>query len=400
MPPFLRRSVCLALPALVLFSACRRPVQESAASPAGPPSARWERVAHPADSSASAAAFHVTDDRLFMTWVEKMDGKYTLRQAEFDDPDFKGMRTITGGDGWMLHWADLPGAAGSVSDLYAWHQLKNPADAHASDIRLYRAVGNRWEGPFEVHAPTPVGEHAFVSASALPDGTFGMAWLQPSPAGKGTELAFRSYHTGKATDIVVLDSLVCDCCPTAMAGTDSTVIVAYRDRSPDNVRDISYQVWDRGVWSGPKPLGAEGWQIDGCPVNGPAVAARGPYAVIVWWTQVNGQGEVRYALSENYGWDFGPAKRLDEANPIGQVGAAMDEEGDALLTWVAPLDKGRNAIYAYNVAQALLDTVAIVPAQQAVGKPVVTANSYGRFLIAWKGAKGIEVIATTDLAYE
>ena len=109
----------------------------------------------------------MTDERLFMTWVEKRDGAYELRQSEYEYDDFGVPRTIRRGTDWMLHWADLPGAAGSAADLYAWHQTKNPADPHASDIRLYRALGNRWEGPLGVHAPTPVGECSVKSVAGI-----------------------------------------------------------------------------------------------------------------------------------------------------------------------------------------------------------------------------------------
>lgn len=385
--------LCLTLLAL---SACGRARKDEAAA-STPTLAHWEEVDNPSEAGASAASFHTTDGRLFFTWVEDNGKVAALKQAEFTVVGFDQAATIRSGADWMVHWADLQGAAGTALDRYAWHEVRNPAEEHATDILLYRAIGNGWQGPLEVHAPTPAGEHAFVSGAALPEGGFGLAWLQPSAdtvGGHKTELAFRPYLLGKPGDLLVVDSLVCDCCPTAMACTDSTVLLAYRDRSPTGVRDISYQLWDRGRWSGTMPLGAEGWEIDGCPVNGPAVAASGSKAVIAWWTQHGDRAEVRFAVSSDYGRTFSQAETIDEEAPIGHVSASIDGKGETLITWLAPLDSGNKAIFAYRYLEGAVDTVAVFPAQQAVGRPVATANPFGEFLVACQGPKGILVFSS------
>ena len=58
------------------------------------------------------------------------------------------------------------------------------------------------------------------------------------------------------------------------AGGDAAVVV-YRDRSEKEVRDMSVVRFAGGRWSAPRTLAADGWEINGCPVNGPAVAADG-----------------------------------------------------------------------------------------------------------------------------
>jgi hypothetical protein len=379
--------------AMLLLAACTTPRKQEERSEE-PARVYWEEVATDADTSASAPAFHNTGGRLFLTWVEQNGETYLLQQAEHYPDGFDEVATIRSGKGWMVHWADLPGAAGAPSDRYAWHAVHNPAGDHATDISLYRSVGNVWSGPLEVHRPTPVGEHAFVSACALPEGGLGMAWLQPSTdtvGGHKTELAFRSYLLGQPGDLQVLDGLVCDCCPTSMASTDSTVLVVYRDRSATGVRDISYQLWDHGQWSGPQPLGEEGWEIDGCPVNGPAVAAKGQHVVIAWWTQAEGQAAVRCALSSDYGRTFDPIRTIDQESPIGQVGVAMSEEARPMVTWLAPMDSSQQAILAYFPDSEEYDTVAVFPAGLHVGKPIAIASPYMGFLVTCKREHGIAV---------
>jgi hypothetical protein len=390
------KSLATALFALLLL-ACERQASETAtkapdASPTVSP--HWSVLYTVGDSSARLPNIHWTGDMQYLTWVEQEGKTSHLRQAELNSDGANSVKSIRSGEDWMLHWADLPGAGGTPLNRYAWHQIHNPADAHASDIRLYRAIGNGWDGPIAVHAPTPVGEHAFVSGCAMLDGQFGMAWLQPSADtshGGATELAFRTFNMGKGGETRVLDARVCDCCPTAMASTDSTVIVAYRDRSDAEIRDVHYQLWDNGNWSGPLPLGAEGWRLEGCPVNGPTVAASGEHALIAWWTQHSGQGTVHFATSSDYGRHFELAQEFQSGVANGQVSAAMQIDGSALITWLAPMDSAKQAILAYYHPMGHLDTVAIFPETQQLVRPIVGLGEAVGFTVVWKGPGGIVV---------
>ena len=47
-------------------------------------------------------------------------------------------------------------------------------------------------------------------------------------------------------------------------------VAVYRDRSPEEIRDISVVRLVDGVWTEPAPVHADNWMIEGCPVNGPA----------------------------------------------------------------------------------------------------------------------------------
>src|SRR5688500_16481070 len=73
----------------------------------------------------------------------------------------------------------------------------------------------------------------------------------------------------------VVDHRVCDCCQTAAATTERSVLVAYRDRSEKEIRDIYVSRFENGKWSAGVPVHADNWEINGCPVNGPAIAASG-----------------------------------------------------------------------------------------------------------------------------
>src|SRR5262249_19852136 len=83
---------------------------------------------------------------------------------------------------------------------------------------------------------------------------------------------------------VLLDSRVCECCQTAAAPTPDGIVVVYRDRSEKEVRDISILRSKNGKWSEPEPLSKDGWEINGCPVNGPAISSSGKNVAVAWYT--------------------------------------------------------------------------------------------------------------------
>jgi len=63
-----------------------------------------------------------------------------------------------------------------------------------------------------------------------------------------------------------------------------------------------------GAWANPVATGAEGWEIEGCPVNGPAIAAAGDRVAVAWFTAAGDTPRVRFASSTDGAASFGPAK--------------------------------------------------------------------------------------------
>ena len=67
---------------------------------------------------------------------------------------------------------------------------------------------------------------------------------------------------------VLIDKRVCSCCPTSITPADNGVLAVYRDRSAEEVRDISYvhgaYAHGAGVrWTRPRPCHVDGWEIPG-----------------------------------------------------------------------------------------------------------------------------------------
>jgi hypothetical protein len=119
-----------------------------------------------------------------------------------------------------------------------------------------------------------------------------------------------------------------------MAMTARGPLVAYRDRSADEIRDISYVRRDASGWTKPQALRADGWKINGCPVNGPQVDAIGNDVATAWFTAANEQQRVYVAFSNDGGATFGNAITVDDGKPAGRVDVVLLNARTALVTWL------------------------------------------------------------------
>ena len=139
---------------------------------------------------------------------------------------------------------------------------------------------------------------------------------------------------GAQTSETAIDTRVCECCQTSAAETTNGIIVAYRDRSDDEVRDIRVVRVVDGKWSAPTLVHADGWTIHGCPVNGPAIAAQGSQVAVAWFTAAAGEGWTFVAYSSDGGRTFDAPIRVDDGQSRGQVDVAMLPDGTAAVSWV------------------------------------------------------------------
>jgi hypothetical protein len=132
-----------------------------------------------------------------------------------------------------------------------------------------------------------------------------------------------------------LDERVCDCCQTAAVATPEGLVVAYRDRTAAEVRDVAVTRRTAGVWSAPTAVAADGWTIAGCPVNGPALAADGRRLTVAWFTGAGDRARVQVALSADGGASFSAPAEVDSAAPLGRVGLVAAGDGTAVVSWLA-----------------------------------------------------------------
>ena len=109
---------------------------------------------------------------------------------------------------------------------------------------------------------------------------------------------------------------VCYCCKTALAaGAGETLFAAWRHVYPGSFRDMAFAMSRDGgqTFSAPVRVSEDGWAIDACPDDGPAMAVdAGGTVHLVWPTVLGGnnpQGAIFYASTTD-GQHFTPKQRV------------------------------------------------------------------------------------------
>ena len=149
---------------------------------------------------------------------------------------------------------------------------------------------------------------------------------------------------------VQIDNRVCECCKTSMTMTPDGAVAVYRDRSDKEIRDISISRFSNGKWSPPEALTNDGWKIEGCPINGPAVSSSGKNLAVAWFTAPGEKPQVNVLLSSDSGKTFGKKVRIDEGNPAGRVDVLSLPSGDAVVSWIERTDKNGPQVHMRQVA--------------------------------------------------
>jgi len=279
-----------------------------------------------------------------LSWVEKdtTNNTQTLRFSHWENGSWSEAKTIARGSDWFVNWADFPAlAAQDDGRLFASWLVKSAAATYAYDVTLaYSNDGGKlWSEPFSPHNDKTPTEHGFVSMQPLNDGNFAISWLdgrQMVEDGPMT-LRFATINAaGEVTNQALLDNRVCDCCQTSMTlAGDGSVLVAYRDRSEKEIRDMSIVRFSDSAWSSPAAISSDGWLIAGCPVNGPALSASKSLVAACWFTMgADSKAKVLCAFSKDFGKSFGSPIRIDTGDPLGRVDILFIDEDIALVSWL------------------------------------------------------------------
>jgi hypothetical protein len=137
---------------------------------------------------------------------------------------------------------------------------------------------------------------------------------------------------------------------------------------------------------------ADGWQIAGCPVNGPAAAAAGSELAAAWYTAAGQRPRILVAFSGDAGATFEPPIEVDAPlgarAPLGRVGIVVDRPGEALVSWIAAeREDGRLLIrrIARDRRRGAELEIAAVAASRASGSPRLALLGI-HAVLAWTGA--------------
>jgi len=349
--------------------------------------------------------------RVYLSWIERLsEGRVSLRFSVLEKEKWSAPQTIAEGSNWFVNWADFPSMIALPDGSLAAHWLaKSGPGTFEYDVTISRSFngGKTWGKPFVPHRDGVKAEHGFVSLFAAKDGNLAAVWLdgremKPSEGsgsdhghghGNMTLRYVKIKRDGTLTDEAVLDTRVCECCQTSAAMTADGPVVVYRDRSEQEIRDTSIVRLRDSQWSQPVSVFKDDWQINGCPVNGPSVAAAGRRVAVAWYTGVNNKPRVKLAFSNDAGVSFGEPITVDDGNPAGRVETLLLADGNALVCWLEKIQGGGEVRVRRVKPDGKFDAAMVVsttgaarsngfPQMARVGKTLVFAWTGARVLTA------------------
>jgi hypothetical protein len=328
--------------ALLGLAACASPDRKA------PAAARVTPLPSPAGPG-SGEPFLATDSTgaVHMTWLEKTgDSTHAVRYARLNGQAWSEPTTVVERRDLFVNWADYPSVIATPAGRLLVHWLqRSGAGRYAYDVRIAQSSdsGKTWTEGSVLHTDRSASEHGFVALWIGPGDSVTAAWLdgRHMTAGEGGHgkgaMSVQSVSVGSTGALGAeqpVDLRTCDCCQVAATVAASGPVVAYRDRTEDEIRDIAVVRLVAGRWTAPSIVHADGWRIEACPVNGPALAARGDTVAIAWFTGAQDTARVRVAFSVDGGQRFAAPVRVDGGAPAGRVGISLDENGDALVSWL------------------------------------------------------------------
>lgn len=359
------------LAALISTSACGpEPALEPVPFPGGPGSGQ-PRLTADADGGA------------VLSWLEPVGEETALRYVPVTADGFGAPREVVRRERMFINWADFPAVTPIGGNRWFAHWLEIQPDSFgAYDVKTAVSGdgGLTWSMAEQMNEDETETEHGFVSVFPW-DGRIAAFWLDGRELANwsfddpeallGVSLRLATYDAGgRVGGREVVDELVCDCCQPDVAITDQGPIVIYRDRSENEIRDVVVRRFRDGAWSAPVNLGNEAWFIEGCPVNGPVIAARGPDVAAAWFTAPDGRGRVRFARSADAGASFSAAVDVDANGAYGQPAIVLDEDGRAVIGWWRRAEGGGIDLVAQAyAADGSAGPIAII-AHESVAQPV------------------------------
>ncbi len=310
---------------------------------------------NPFPENSSESFLLSTDKDLFISWTEQVLDSNFLYVTKLEGGSWSNKKLITKGTDWFVNWADFPSISYNnlSNSIFSFHLQKSSEETFSYDVNYHINSKETWKDMNKIHDDNTFSEHGFVSSIPYKDG-FMVSWLDGrNTYGVGDHghakgaMTIRSAvldFNGNIVSQNVIDEMVCECCQTSMAISGDIPIVVYRDRSEGEIRDIYYSRYIDSNWTEPHPIHNDGWQINGCPVNGPNVDSYGDNVVVSWFSASNGRPKVNLKFSTDNGRTFGDKILIDEVDnsPLGRVDIELISETEAMISWLSTVDgKGK-----------------------------------------------------------
>ncbi|MES2874122.1 MAG: sialidase family protein [Bacteroidota bacterium] len=392
---------------LILFVGCQAPTEKTPET-----TNNLKVLASPSDSL-SAEPYLFTDKNgvVYLSWIEKIKETSFLKFSSLNNDEWSKPRIIATGNNWFVNWADYPMLASDGGDNMIAHILeKSENGTYTYDVKTLSSSdkGNSWSSPRILHDDGKKAEHGFVSVIPHNENYF-ISWLDgrntvmEGGAGHGDghygAMSLRAASIDKAgikSDEWELDNRVCDCCQTTAALTSNGPVVIYRDRSEDEIRDISIVRLVKGQWTKPKPIFSDNWKISGCPVNGPRAEALGNTLAIAWFSSPDKIAKVQVTFSGDGGATFNTPIKINEGETIGRVDLIMLDDESAMVSWMEGSQIKAARVYTDGRKDPAI-TIASSTESRSGGFPQMT-KSGDRLIFAWSDTKE-KTIKTASLKF-
>jgi|TARA_B110000196_G_scaffold119460_1_gene103725 hypothetical protein len=336
----------------------------------------------PANSSLSRVVADESGE-IYLSWVSQDAEQATLAFARLTSEGWDAAQVISEGRNWFVNWADFPVLSVDSSGMVAhWLQM-SATGTYDYDIRarFYAQDKATWTEARTIHTDGISAEHGFVSMLPLNDGTTLISWLDgretvhSEPPGAMTLRAGIFDKSGANVSEWELDHRVCDCCQTSSAMTENGPIIVYRDRSQQEVRDIYATRLVDGAWALPQAIHNDNWQIAGCPVNGPSVAAMNKRVAVAWFNAKDDVPKIQLVLSTDSGLSFSEPIVVESPNTNGRVDTTILDSGNIIVSWMDTVGEAKIMLSRYDINGELLSTTEVAgssPSRRS-GFPIIEA---------------------------
>lgn len=319
--------VSLALSGVLAGSAFAQTMKvEPSASPAGP-------------GSSQVNLSTTQDGSPLLSWVEPTkDDSFALRYSVFKGTQWTAPRTIAPHRKFFHHPAEMPNMTQLKDGTFMAEWIEQPKEDSEAEMLYVSASpdGVKWSTPAMASHDKSDAQHGLASIIPTGDHEASIFWLQALKGEDGPVSLMRSIVGSNGMEIKEedLDSDVCSCCPTSVVKTARGILVAYRDHTKDNIRDISVIRLENGHWTASKNVYPDKWQIDACPVNAASAAAKGDKVAISWYTAAGDKPRVEFAASGDDGAAFSKAVTVSTGEAYGYASTAVDDAGGAYVSWL------------------------------------------------------------------
>ena len=358
----------------------------------------FEIVQTPTNKNSLAPNLCSFGNHFALSWIERnTDGKARLQMATWNGSEFDEIRLIAKSKGMFANWADIPSLVEAPSgDLYAHWLNRIGNETYAYGIQIERSIdhGKSWQSLGWLHNDTSTTEHGFVSL--IPENRHVRAfWLDgrqmKKPTGKMMlRTAILDGNEIKSENMI--DDDVCTCCPTGAIQLPGGSAVVYRDRLPQEIRDISLVHIKNDAWSKPSRIQNDNWVMPGCPVNGPSIATNGYIIAVSRFTVIKNKAKIILRLFKDGQAESGKEIILDENIPVGRCTTVCSK--DAVYNIWIGVDKKQTVLRMAEVSLSgkIKRKITLVPIDKdrSSGMPrAIFSNNY--LWVSWTGSNQVRL---------